>query len=90
MNRKPSFKTAETAFAKLAGVNWDPMQQTTTEDLVFSAETELDLYKEGESHITAREVAKVRAFVKRFKVVEPTDAGELFEKGRAILRGDAK
>ncbi len=57
------FEKAERAFAGLKNVNRDAMAQTTIADLVFAAETELDLYMEGESKMTVRQAAQIRAFV---------------------------
>jgi hypothetical protein len=63
---EPRFTAALRGFDKLAGVDNDPSRTKTIADLVFIAQFEIDLFDEGDSCLTAKQVAPIRRFVKRW------------------------
>lgn len=64
----PKFTVALREFGKLAGVDDDPARTKTIADLVFIAQFEIDLFNEGDSCLTAKQLAPIRRFVKKWKL----------------------
>lgn len=75
------FTQALKEFSGLRGVDKDPSRQTAIEDLVFAAETESDLFDEGDSHLNKTQILKVRAFIAKWGRKNPASASaEVFEE----------